>query len=125
MDNYDSLKNRAIELGADLFGVAETIKLEKYLAPEIADAAESLPYVVSIAVRLQRKVLESLTDGPNLIYKAHYRQANSSISPPCRPACWYRFSGKARPDSPSRIRSDYQIGQRANRYAASRRYTIR
>jgi epoxyqueuosine reductase len=79
VDNYDILKDKAIELGADLFGVAETARLEKYIAPEIAEMAGSLPYVVSIAVRLQQKVLDSLTDGPNFIYKAHYRQANNLL----------------------------------------------
>jgi len=79
MDFHDILKKRATELGADHFGVAETAKLEKYLAPEIAEVAKSLPYVVSIAVKLQRKVLDTLTDGPNFIYKAHYRQANNLL----------------------------------------------
>jgi len=79
MDYYDILKRRSSELGADLFGVAETAKVEKYLAPEIAEIAKSLPNVVSIAVKLQRKVLATLTDGPNFIYKAHYRQANNLL----------------------------------------------
>jgi epoxyqueuosine reductase len=79
MDYYDSLREKAIELGADLFGVAETARLEKYIDPEIAETAKSMPYVVSIAVRIQRNVLETLTDGPNFIYKAHYRQANNLL----------------------------------------------
>jgi epoxyqueuosine reductase QueG len=79
VENYDNLKDKAIELGADLFGVTQTARLEKYISPEMSDTAESLPFVVSIAVRLQRKVLDTLTDGPSLLYKAHYRQANNLL----------------------------------------------
>lgn len=76
MDNYDKLKTRATEFGADLFGVAETIKLEKYFDDEIKDAAANLPYTISIAVRLSRKVFDTLTNGPNILYKHHYKTAN-------------------------------------------------
>ena len=76
---YDSLKQKAIEFGADLFGVAATEKIGEYIAEEIREAARSLPFTVSIAVRMQRRILETLTDGPNLIYKAHYRQANNLL----------------------------------------------
>lgn len=76
MDNYDKLKTRASEFGADLFGVAETSKLEKYLDDEIKEAAADLPYTISIAVRLSRKVFDTLTDGPNVLYKHHYKTAN-------------------------------------------------
>jgi len=76
VDNYDKLKTRATEFGADLFGVAETIKLEKYFDDEIKDAAANLPYTISIAVRLSRKVFDTLTNGPNILYKHHYKTAN-------------------------------------------------
>lgn len=79
MDNYDKLKQTATNLGADLFGVTETSKIYDYINDEIKEVAQTLPYTVSIAVRIQRKVLETLIDGPNLIYKAHYRQANNLL----------------------------------------------
>jgi epoxyqueuosine reductase QueG len=79
VDNYDILQNKAIGFGADLFGVALTARLKDYISLEIADVADSLPFIISIAVRLQKKILETLTDGPNLIYKAHYRQANNLL----------------------------------------------
>jgi len=76
VDNYDKLKARAIEFGADLFGVTETSRLERYLDKGIKDTAEALPYTVSIGIRLSRKVFETLTDGPNVLYKHHYKTAN-------------------------------------------------
>jgi epoxyqueuosine reductase len=76
VDNYDRLREKASELGADLFGVSETSRLEKYLDDEIKSTATDLPNVVSIAIRLHRKVFDALTDGPNILYKHHYRTAN-------------------------------------------------
>ncbi len=79
MDYYDRLKAEAIRLGCDFFGVAETSKLTEYISDEIAGVAAKLPHTVSIAVRIQRSVLDTLIDGPNFIYKAHYRQANNLL----------------------------------------------
>ena len=76
MDNYDKLKAKAIEFGADLFGVGETGRLEQYLNEGIKDTAATLPYTISIAVRLSRKIFDTLTDGPNILYKHHYKTAN-------------------------------------------------
>ncbi|MCP4583553.1 MAG: epoxyqueuosine reductase [candidate division Zixibacteria bacterium] len=76
MDNYDKLKAEATELGVDLFGVSETSRLERYFDNEIKQAAAGLPYTVTIAVRLSRKVFDTLTDGPNILYKHHYKTAN-------------------------------------------------
>ena len=79
MDYYDHLKTKATDLGADLFGVGDTSRLTKYLAAEIVSQAEDLPYTVSIAVRLHRKVLDTLKNGPNVLYKHHYKTANFKL----------------------------------------------
>ena len=79
MDNYDSLKLKAAQLGADLFGTTETSKLHDYIDDEIKEVARTLPYTISIAVRVQRKVFETLTNGPSIIYKHHYRTANVKL----------------------------------------------
>ena len=79
MDNHAKLKAKAMSLGADLFGVTETIQLKKYLDDEIKAEAIGLPYTVSIAVRLHRKVFDTLTDGPNVLYKHHYKIANTRL----------------------------------------------
>jgi epoxyqueuosine reductase QueG len=77
--NYADLKNLATQLGADLFGVAERIRLDKYIADEIKTETAKLPFVISIGVRLQTAALDTLVDRPNHIYKTHYRQANSLL----------------------------------------------
>ena len=77
--NYDKLKKLAASLGADLFGVAPTEKLMAYIDDEIKPAAAKLPYAISIAIRLQKAVLDSLIDRPNQIYKTHYRQVNAAL----------------------------------------------
>ena len=76
VDDYDKLNARAAELGADLFGVSETAKISQFLDPEIRDVARDLPFTISIAIRLHRRVFDSLIDGPNILYKHHYRTAN-------------------------------------------------
>lgn len=78
-NNYEALRDLARQLGADLFGVAETAKLEKYIDPELKSAALKLPYTISIAIRLQKAVLDTLIDRPNQIYKTHYRQVNATL----------------------------------------------
>jgi epoxyqueuosine reductase len=77
--NYNTLKSLADRLGADLFGVASTDKLMRYIDNELKPSAAKLPYTISIAVRLQRAVLESLINRPNDIYKTHYRQVNATL----------------------------------------------
>lgn len=76
MDNYDQIKQKSIELGADLFGVTETAKLEKYIDKGIRETANGLPFTISLAIRLQRAVFDNLKDGPDAMYKNHYRTAN-------------------------------------------------
>lgn len=78
-ENYEQLKSLAANLGADLFGVAETARLDKYIDEEIKPAAVKLPYVISVGIRLQLAVLDTLDDRPNHIYKTHYRQVNTAL----------------------------------------------
>jgi epoxyqueuosine reductase QueG len=77
--NYADLKSFASEKGADLFGVAETARIAKYIHDEIKGETAKLPYVVSVGIRLQRAVMNTLTDRPNDMYKTHYRQVNASL----------------------------------------------
>jgi epoxyqueuosine reductase QueG len=75
-ENYESLRTLAAEHGADLFGVAETARIREYIDPEIAEGADKLPYAISIGIKLQKSVLDTLVNRPNQIYKTHYRQVN-------------------------------------------------
>jgi epoxyqueuosine reductase QueG len=77
--NYADLKSFAAEMGADLLGVAETARIERYIDDEIKSETARLPYVVSVGIRLQKSVLNTLIDRPNQIYKTHYRQVNAAL----------------------------------------------
>jgi epoxyqueuosine reductase QueG len=77
--NYDDLKSLAVDLGADIFGVAHTARIERFIDDEIKTVALKLPYVIGIGIRLQKAVLDTLVDRPNHIYKTHYRQVNKDL----------------------------------------------
>ena len=77
--NYEKLRNYAADKGADLFGVAETEKLKQYIHRELRDISAKLPYAVSLGIRLQKSVMDTLINRPNQIYKTHYRQINSLL----------------------------------------------
>lgn len=83
---YETLKEIALGEGAALFGVAELevrnpIDLSakgvetryELTRPELLG---NLDRAVSIGVRLSRKVLETIDEGPNRLYSYHYRQVN-------------------------------------------------
>jgi len=77
--NYKLLNDLAYSQGADLFGVADTSRVKKYIYHELLNETGKLPYAVSIGVRLQQSVLDTITDRPNQIYKTHYRQVNAQL----------------------------------------------
>jgi epoxyqueuosine reductase len=77
--NYQRLRELAGQQGADLFGVASTERLTKYIDPEIAEAASKMPHIISVGIRLQKAVLDTMNDRPNQIYKTHYRQVNATL----------------------------------------------
>jgi epoxyqueuosine reductase len=77
--NYEFLKNLATSRGADLFGVADTTRIEKYIYEELKSQTDKMPYTVSIGIRLQRSVLNTIIDRPNQIYKTHYRHVNAQL----------------------------------------------
>jgi len=77
--NYSRLKDYSLGLGASLFGVANLKPLKRsfiFLSPRTLD---SLPYGISLAVRLSDKVIEDLEDRPTRLYLHHYRQINYSL----------------------------------------------
>ena len=77
--NYEFLKNIATSKGADLFGVADTKRIEKYIHEELKNETAKMPYTVSIGIRLQLSVLNTIIDRPNQIYKTHYRHVNAQL----------------------------------------------
>jgi epoxyqueuosine reductase QueG len=81
----DPQHNRALleglrrENGLDLLGVADLRGETGVLAGLPGGARASLPLAIVIALRVSRGVLDTLEDGPNLLYFHHYRQLNAYL----------------------------------------------
>jgi epoxyqueuosine reductase len=73
--NYQRLKAFALDLGFDLFGVADVAGLrgDFLLEPETRDR---FGLAVSLGKRLSDAVLDDIRDHPTPIYFHHYRQMN-------------------------------------------------
>ena len=72
--------NYAKELGVDLIGFANL----KHLAPLLGSSygtfwVKELPYAISIALRLDENIINSLKDGPTYEYFSHYREINLKL----------------------------------------------
>lgn len=72
------LRSFALNHGAALFGACPIDGVRHTFHFEPGEA-EALPYALSVAVRLCKAVLDGLRDGPTLLYKWHYRQANAHL----------------------------------------------
>ena len=74
----EDLKDRALEWGADFFGVAD---LEAFRGTPTEPADLLTPYVraISMGVALSRGIFENLSDGPTPHYSHHYTKANELL----------------------------------------------
>ncbi|MDZ7270689.1 MAG: hypothetical protein ONB17_03645 [candidate division KSB1 bacterium] len=72
------LRDFALNNGAALFGACKLGDLQAsfHFAP---GEAEGLDSALSMGVRLSQAILDGLHDGPTLLYKWHYRQANALL----------------------------------------------
>ncbi|MCX7857356.1 MAG: hypothetical protein N2513_05180 [Deltaproteobacteria bacterium] len=66
-------------LDVDLFGFACMDDYDSKLVGIENEIKLSLPYAISIGIRLSKGVLATVKDGPNLLYYHHYRQVNMSL----------------------------------------------
>ncbi|MCX6827183.1 MAG: hypothetical protein NTV06_07965 [candidate division Zixibacteria bacterium] len=67
-------------LGARLFGVCRIDDdLRRIFHFEIQKISEKLNTAISIGIPLSNSILKTLIDRPNMLYKAHYRQANAIL----------------------------------------------
>jgi epoxyqueuosine reductase len=69
------IKNRVLELGADLVGVADTAPL-KALTSYPPDLLDQFPRAICAAIRLPASIFEQIADQPTPTYAAAYRTAN-------------------------------------------------
>lgn len=74
--NYERLKRLSLDLGASLFGVARVESLRERIFSLSPQGIDSLPYAISLAVRLSDKILEDIQDGPTPLYFFHYQRVN-------------------------------------------------
>lgn len=74
--NYESLKRLSLDMGASLFGVARVESLREKVFSLSPQGIDSLPYAISLAVRLSDRILEDIQDGPTPLYFFHYQRVN-------------------------------------------------
>ncbi len=72
--------NYSRELGVDLVGFANLKHLNPILGSSYGTFwVKDLPYAISIAIRLDENILNSLKDAPNYEYFYHYREVNLKL----------------------------------------------
>jgi hypothetical protein len=76
--NYRALRKRALELGFDLFGVADITDLRRdfLIEPKTRDR---FGLAISLGKRLNDAVLDDIDDHPTPLYFHHYRQTNAFL----------------------------------------------
>ncbi len=73
-------KTLADSMGGRLFGVCRIDELRENFHAEIKEISKELNTAISIGIPLSGSVMASLTDHPNVLYKAHYRQVNHTLN---------------------------------------------
>lgn len=78
LESTEKVKDRIIDLGADLVGIADVEPL-KELKVDPPDLLKSFTRAVSIALKLPAAVFEEISDRPTPIYKSVYQTANLTL----------------------------------------------
>lgn len=76
--NYLEIKEFCLNLGADLFGVADISKIKDEFNLD-KELSGNLDRAVSLAVRVSGKILEGISDHPTKLYFHHYRSINNLL----------------------------------------------
>jgi epoxyqueuosine reductase QueG len=77
--NYGMLNILAAGLGMGSFRVCALENEAERFHRDIRERARNLSYAVCMGIPLSREIFDTITDGPNDIYKTHYRQANALL----------------------------------------------
>ena len=76
--NYLSLKRFCCDLGIDLFGVADIIKIKENI--ELSEKIlEKFNKAISLGVGLSKSILEEIENAPTRLYFHHYRTVNNFL----------------------------------------------
>ena len=78
LEYTEKIKDRIMDLGADLVGVADVEPL-KELKVHPPDLLHSFSRAVSVALKLPRAAFEGISDRPTPIYKSVYQTANQIL----------------------------------------------
>ena len=77
-DDSARLRQRALDLGFDLFGVAALAEIRGEIC--LSEKTKSkFDWGISLGLRLSDSVLEDIQDAPTPLYFHHYRQANAFL----------------------------------------------
>ena len=76
--DYPALKAKALELGFDLFGVADVTELRANFLIE-PKTRDRFPLAISLGKGLNDPVLDDIVDHPTPLYFHHYRQTNAFL----------------------------------------------
>lgn len=119
-ENTELLKRFVIsELGAPLFGIADTRKC--WFHPDIEPMREEYPFAVVIGYKLSYGITAHLKDGPNKLYFAHYRQLNYLLDKMATQISqWLELRGASAIPIPASQTIDWekQYGHFSHRHAA-------
>ncbi len=78
--DFERLRSAAERTGIDLFGTVMIDEEHRLRFHEsIRDIAKSLPYAVSMGIRLSDPVLQTVLTAPTWTYYYHYRQVNIAL----------------------------------------------
>ena len=78
--DFEKLRTAAVRTGIDLFGTAMIDEEHRRrFHKSIRDIAKSLPYAVSMGIRLSDPVLQTVLTAPTWTYYSHYRQVNIAL----------------------------------------------
>lgn len=75
-ESVERIRGCARASGVEIIGFAEIRELRNLLHHSIEGLAAELPHAISLGFRLSDVVIDSLVDGPTLIYKHQYKTAN-------------------------------------------------
>lgn len=73
---YDYIRTKAMEYGADLFGVADITHRKEHISIDPPEVISNFNRAVSLGVHLSDALLETIIDHPNKLYQRHYKMAN-------------------------------------------------
>jgi epoxyqueuosine reductase len=75
-NNYNNLREFALNTGASLFGVADVSDKKEHFKVYPQEILENLDRAVCLGFHLSDAIMETITDRPSRLYFRHYKMAN-------------------------------------------------